>query len=137
MRTKFTFTLFVLLIIGSSFSLFAQDDCAIDLGEDISIPVGECTMLSASLDILAYSSSADTSSYIILQDVCLPEPSTPIATGIVSDDNYTGIINISFSFIFFGEEHSKLLIGDNGIITFNLEEAGGYCPWAPRCSNDT
>jgi len=46
------------------------------------------------------------------------------------DDDFSSIIPINFDFNFFGNDYNHLLIGDNGVITFNLSEANGYCPWA-------
>ena len=47
-------------------------------------------------------------------------------TGIVADDDWSGIINMQgskpepFEFCFFGRQYRQLLIGDNGTITFNI-----------------
>ncbi len=48
----------------------------------------------------------------------------------LNDDEYTGIVNIGFSFDFYGNTFNQCIIGSNGIISFNLGNAGGFCPWA-------
>ncbi len=48
----------------------------------------------------------------------------------LTDDSYSGIINIGFSFDFYGNTYTQLVIGSNGIVSFNLGNANGFCPWA-------
>lgn len=54
------------------------------------------------------------------------------------DDQYTGIINLGFTFNFFGNNYTQCLLSTNFYITFDLggpglfgamEGAGGYSPW--------
>ena len=48
----------------------------------------------------------------------------------LSDDSWSGSVNIGFPFSFYGNTYSQCVIGSNGLISFNLANAGGYCPWA-------
>ncbi len=45
------------------------------------------------------------------------------------DDDFSSVLNIGFPFTFFGNTYEQLLIGDNGVISFNIDLAGQYCNW--------
>jgi hypothetical protein len=48
---------------------------------------------------------------------------------INTDDVYSAAINIPFSFCFFGVNYNQLVVGSNGMLTFDMSNASGYCPW--------
>ena len=48
----------------------------------------------------------------------------------LSDDSWSGVVNIGFSFNFYGQNYNQCVIGSNGLISFNLANANGYCPWS-------
>ena len=45
------------------------------------------------------------------------------------DDAYGPVVNLGFTFNFYGNNYTQCLLGTNGVITFNLGSASGYCPW--------
>ena len=47
------------------------------------------------------------------------------STSIETDDRYSQVINIGFTFPFYGQNYTQLVAGDNGIISFDLTNAGG------------
>lgn len=47
----------------------------------------------------------------------------------LQDDRYTGMINIGFSFDFYGNTYSQLAISDNGTVSFN-NVGYQYCSWS-------
>lgn len=49
-----------------------------------------------------------------------------------SDDKWSSVVNLPFDFCFYGTTYSQLLIGSNGLLTFDLsgQLSGGNCPWA-------
>jgi gliding motility-associated-like protein len=49
------------------------------------------------------------------------------ATG---DDVWSPVFNLPFNFTFYGVTYNKLIIGSNGVISFDIANAGGFCPWA-------
>ena len=49
---------------------------------------------------------------------------------ISSDDDWSNVITLPFNFCFFGSYYNQVIVGDNGIISFDLTDAGGYCPWS-------
>lgn len=48
----------------------------------------------------------------------------------LSDDQYTGVVPIGFTFNYFGVDYTQCLISSNNYITFNTGSAGGYSPWS-------
>lgn len=46
------------------------------------------------------------------------------------DDVYSGVVPIGFTFNFYNTNHTQLVIGSNGLLTFDLGKANGYCAWA-------
>ncbi|MDO5656548.1 MAG: T9SS type B sorting domain-containing protein [Flavobacteriaceae bacterium] len=49
-------------------------------------------------------------------------------SGNIIDDKFSNIIDIGFEFCFYNEKYSQLVVGSNGIITFNLNNANAVCP---------
>jgi gliding motility-associated-like protein len=43
-------------------------------------------------------------------------------------------VNIPFCFDFYGTTYTQLVIGTNGVITFNTSQANGTCPWTINVS---
>jgi gliding motility-associated-like protein len=91
---------------------------------------GPCTEISANLGFDLIGGGADTSSYTISNVNCPLEiePGTPVSVNI--DDRWSSVIDMTFDFSFFGNTYNQLLIGSNGLITFDLTEVDGYCPWS-------
>ena len=48
----------------------------------------------------------------------------------LSDDSWSGAVNVGFPFSFYGQNYTQCVIGSNGLISFNLANANGYCPWS-------
>ncbi len=53
----------------------------------------------------------------------------PTPTGITGDDRYSGVFPIGFSFDFYGTTYTQVVIGSNGMLSFDITRAGAYCPW--------
>ncbi|MBK5286619.1 MAG: T9SS type A sorting domain-containing protein [Bacteroidia bacterium] len=47
----------------------------------------------------------------------------------LADDVFSSVINIGFPFCFFGNYYSQVVIGSNGVLSFNINLAGVFCPW--------
>jgi hypothetical protein len=57
-------------------------------------------------------------------------PSADTGTVVpVNDDQYSLVIPIGFTFCFYGGMYDKLVIGSNGVVSFDTTHAGGYCTW--------
>lgn len=48
----------------------------------------------------------------------------------LSDDVWSGAINMGFTFNFYGTNYTQCVIGSNGLVSFNMANANGYCPWS-------
>lgn len=68
-------------------------------------------------------------------------PGTPgVTTGItldnpttipqLTDDSYSGLIPIGFSFNFYGTNYTQCVIGSNGLVSFTAANANAGCPWS-------
>ncbi len=47
----------------------------------------------------------------------------------LSDDAFSALIPIGFTFNYYGTAYTQCAIGSNGVVTFNPTNAGGYCTW--------
>ncbi|MAH20452.1 MAG: hypothetical protein CMB96_03285 [Flavobacteriaceae bacterium] len=99
-------------------------------GEDSSLCSDDdaTTTLTASYHILGQ----DTSAYEITSVNNCEFPSflggTP--TSVETDDEWSDVIDIGFEFCFFGGTYNQLLIGSNGVVSFDLSNANGYNGWS-------
>lgn len=53
---------------------------------------------------------------------------TPVSVG--TDDVWSSVITLPFTFCYFGQMYTQCVIGSNGAISFNLGNAGGFQPWS-------
>lgn len=51
-------------------------------------------------------------------------------TNITADDIYSAAYNLGFTFNFFGNNYTQVVLSSNGVITFNVGSANAFCPWA-------
>lgn len=58
-------------------------------------------------------------------------PLAAVNTGTVTltDDQYSQVINIGFTFNYFGTNYTQCLLSSNGYLCFDLAGAGGYSQW--------
>lgn len=47
-----------------------------------------------------------------------------------TDDVWSGVIPLPFPFCFFGQVNNSMVVGSNGIVSFNLANAGGFNNWS-------
>ena len=102
-----------------------------------------CVLLYASLFVATQASAQVT---IAENDTsyCVPQPLTfhaavdsgQTAAGLViADDTYSGLIDLDFPFVFYGDTFTECVLSTNAYITFNLSEATTdpfspvYSPW--------
>ncbi|MCA0349148.1 MAG: hypothetical protein LCH35_07800, partial [Bacteroidetes bacterium] len=89
---------------------------------------GECRTIEANI-----SDVPSTTSYAASQIPYCPYPFTgpgynivPITSG---DDFWSPLINLPFSFCFYGQNYTSCNAGTNGLLTFRSVTAGGFCDW--------
>lgn len=124
LRNLFT----VLSFLSIGYSSTAQPGCpAIDAGSNVTLPCGtNCTTLNAT-----YFNSGNTTSYGVSSIPYTPfsyTTGTPVLVN--TDDVWSSVINLPFTFCFFGTAYNQVVVGANGLITFDVSEAGQYCDWA-------
>ncbi|MDA0317498.1 MAG: gliding motility-associated C-terminal domain-containing protein [Bacteroidetes bacterium] len=73
----------------------------------------------------------DTTSYdVTVQENCpAPNLSGGSPTSVNTDDIWSEVIDLGFEFCFFGETYSQVLIGSNGVLSFELENAETNNGW--------
>ncbi|MDD4213311.1 MAG: gliding motility-associated C-terminal domain-containing protein [Bacteroidales bacterium] len=134
MRVKIKNFLVLLIISFSVTQVFSQPGCVgvtitTNGGNDITLPCNEpCITLEAT----TVQTSGATTTYEVTS---IPyNPPYPYTGGtlipVYYDDDWSPVINIpNFHFCFFSQPYDNLIIGDNGVISFNTAAAGGFCPW--------
>lgn len=119
--------------------IFAKAQGTVSLGPDFIIPVCQpCTTLHTT----TVAPALGTSNYTVNQIAYTPFPYVPgNIVPLAFDDTWSGVINIPFDFCFFDSTYNKCIIGSNGQISFDISQAGGYCPWGlvgvPPLPNNT
>lgn len=64
-----------------------------------------------------------------------PYPFTGGTSAFVgTDDIFSGLINIPFDFCFYGNTYNQLVIGANGLISFDVNLANAYCQFSYTAS---
>lgn len=111
----------------------AQPGCpSVYAGADVNLEcVGSCTNLVADPFKTGESTSYTVSSITYNPPVGFNQ-GTPAFIGI--DDVWGDVITLPFNFCFFGNTYNQLVIGANGLISFDLTYANGFCPWSYSAS---
>ncbi|MBI1836052.1 MAG: gliding motility-associated C-terminal domain-containing protein [Flavobacteriia bacterium] len=53
----------------------------------------------------------------------------------LTDDVWSSTVNIGFNFSFYGSNYSQCIVGSNGLVSFNIANASGYCPYSFSVGN--
>lgn len=120
----------LLLLVIFTISSYAQTPLA-EVNIQLPVPVchpGDCTALFAD-----YYVGKTTEDYSVTS---IPyAPSFAFSGGTIldssSDDNWTPLINLPFTFSFYGVNYNQILVGSNGVITFDTTNQSplGFCAW--------
>ena len=102
----------------------------IDAGEDVEIGCDDdCTQLTAT-----YLQTGQTTNYSVTGIAAnSPFPNTGgTSVSVNTDDVWSDAINLPFDFCFYGQNYSQMLVGSNGVVTFDLTSntPGGGCAWS-------
>jgi|26BtaG_2_1085354.scaffolds.fasta_scaffold00004_161 gliding motility-associated-like protein len=131
-KDNFGLNSFLLLsFFAMSFSGLAQQGSGgpnVEAGPDITLECGEaCTDLTA-----VYVDTGLTTDYTVTSiDYDPPFDFTGLANPISvnTDDVWSSVVNLPFDFCFFDEVYQQVIIGSNGVISFNTTDANGYCSY--------
>ncbi len=131
---KIILVLTPIIIFLAGHSVFGQPGCASvtitsNGGNNIVLP---CAQACTTLDASAIQTSGETSSYTVSSIPYAPpyayNTGTPILVSV--DDTWSDIITLPFTFCFYGNSYNQIIAGANGVISFDLTGANGYCPWS-------
>ena len=132
------------------FSLFfisfiqAQQCTLLDAGADQTVNcTNNCTTLNATF-LDGFTDQSTFNGYVIQNATPCPLP--PVTNGtpttISTDDEWSSLITMPFNFVYFGLSYNKIIIGDNGVVSFDTnrtspqtQQAGGYCDWSFTASD--
>ncbi|MEP0264827.1 choice-of-anchor L domain-containing protein [Dokdonia sp.] len=99
----------------------------LDVGPDLEVDCENlCVDLVASIITMPLTS---TSSYRIEQIECPNPPTSGESTNLTTDDLWSGVIDLPFTFNYFQNDYNGLVIGANGQISFNTalaDQANGW-----------
>jgi hypothetical protein len=123
------FSFYCLLGCCLSPFLAAQPGCpAINAGPDQNLDCNNnCTTLTAT----PFPTGATTSYAVSSIPYSPPYPfnqGTQLFIGI--DDIYSALLPLPFPFCFYGNTYNNIVVGTNGLISFNAAYANQFCPWA-------
>ncbi len=129
--------MFITLIFFLGFFKFSSAQCTqLDAGPDVTVDcVNNCTTLSAQV---FPGIGAATNTYTITAATPCPIPATSgvTPTSIYLDDRWSSVVTLPFTFYFFGQPHNQLIIGDNGVVSFDINRSSpqqtpnDYCEWS-------
>ncbi|RYM34712.1 T9SS type B sorting domain-containing protein [Brumimicrobium glaciale] len=113
LETMFKNLFIAISVLFASASAMSQQ--TVCLGNDISVCAG------TSVQISNCGGSVIGGTAIVLQNP---------TTVSLSDDSWSSVVNIGFSFSFYGTTYTQCLIGSNGVVTFNTSSANGSNGWS-------
>jgi len=97
----------------------------IEAGNDTTICVPNCATLNATVTPIS-----GATSYTYSSIAYNPDPFTAgTSCNIVADDGYSATLPIGFTFCFYGNSYTQFLGSSNGVLSFDLALANGYCQW--------
>lgn len=111
------FTTILFFFLVSTQLIFAQGPVTLCLGQDTTVCPGQAVSISN----CNAGSVPGTAAGLYLN--------SPTSVSL-SDDVWSASVSLGFTFNFYGTNYSQCVIGSNGLISFNMSNAGGYCPWA-------
>ncbi|HFX17657.1 MAG TPA: T9SS type B sorting domain-containing protein [Flavobacteriales bacterium] len=126
---------FIIILFSAVFNnIFAQ--CTqLDAGDDIMVDCSNnCTTLKADL---FSSMGAQTDTYTITKATPCPLPTyTTTPTNLHIDDQWSGVIQLPFTFYFFGQAYDRLILSSNGVVSFDInriaplnQQPNSYSDW--------
>ncbi len=105
----------------------AQQGCPdINAPADINLPCGtNCANLTAT-----YFETGGAATYSVSSIPYVPFSYTAGTAVIVNDDDiWSTVIDLPFTFCYFDQPYTQLVIGANGLISFDVANAGMTCNW--------
>lgn len=119
-------SILTIALIGTFQSARSQSTTCpyVNAGPDVTICAPNCTTLTAT-----FLPTNQTNTYTLSTIPYAPDPFTTGTALALGDDQWSGVLNIGFTFCYLGNAYTQCLVGSNGMVSFNLTPAGGYCQW--------
>lgn len=127
-------SLLLFLFVVSYAMLKGQTGCpsvdalSIDGVDSVTI---DCDQPCVTIDAEVFETGS-TESYVVESIPYAPpypfNQGTSLFIGI--DDIYSPAIALPFEFCFFGVNYNQIVVGSNGVISFDIADANAYCPWS-------
>ncbi len=114
---KALYTIFVLTTTLFFLSKNTHGQASICLGDDITVCVGSPVTIN---------DCGGGQGVGLINALYLNNPTQVF----LSDDEWSTAVPLGFSFSIYGNTYTQTVIGSNGVLSFNMANAGGYCPWA-------
>ena len=114
---------------ASMSNIYAQPGCpAVSTAPSVIIPCGQTC---ATLNATAFS-GAQTTAYTASPITYSPPFAFNVGTSILvaTDDIWSDVIPLPFNFCFYGNVYNNILVGSNGVISFNTGNANGFNSWS-------
>ncbi len=130
------FYLLLSTFILISATLTAQENCvpimSVNTSSNITLPCGvTCTNLSITVPHIKQTTTY-INQRITYQPYAFTSPTATELPALYADDKYSAIQNLGFNFCFFGTNYTTLMVGSNGLITFDQANAGCDNAWDLR-----
>lgn len=122
----FVFRILILLVLSAGFS-YAQPTIScpdVTASPDTTLSCSGCVNLNA-----VPVSGFQPTTYGVQQIPYNPYPTTGTPIIVNVDDVWSSVLPMPFNFCFYGNTYNQCIIGSNGILSFDIGQAGGYCPW--------
>ena len=118
----------LILCLSAFLGVYSQSGCpSLDIVDEVTV---DCDNPCVEL-VPDFNSVGETTTYIV--EGIDYDPPFDINQGsslfIGIDDACSGLLPIPFDFCFFGDVYENVVVGSNGVITFDEGSANGYCPW--------
>ncbi|MEM7185081.1 MAG: hypothetical protein AAF466_00375, partial [Bacteroidota bacterium] len=119
-----------MMLVGFNSMAQAPGCPNVDAGPDVEIPCDEdCTILEAN-----FLRTGETTQYAVSAiPFAPPFPATGgTSVSVDIDDRWSDAIQLPFEFCFYGQHYDEMLVGSNGVVTFDLvsNTPGGSCAWS-------
>jgi gliding motility-associated-like protein len=125
MKSSIKFLFSALSVLTCSAAWSQSTTCPwVNAGPDATICAPNCTTLTAT-----FLPTNQTNTYTISTIPYSPDPYTSGTLVPLSDDSWSPVINLPFTFCYYGTAYTQCVIGSNGALSFNLANANGYCQW--------
>ncbi len=103
----------------------AQNCPQINAGNDVSLScVQNCTTLHATAQAVN-----STAAYSLSSTGYSPFSYAGTAVSFTQGDRWSQVIPIPFKFCFYGKTYDRVVIGENGVVSFDTTYAGQVCNW--------